>query len=92
MSIGDKGVIAFGANYVFHKVPYSGTATTFEVDQSATVATCVSPASGPTVSLESTGDSSTFEKTVTLAAGGANDGGNVIICTTHGKSVASVKP
>ena len=90
-SIGDSGVNIFGTNYVFHKVPYTGTAATFVVDQGATVAVCVEPASGPTATIAVSVEG-TFTQTITLAAGGANSGGNVIIVTTHGKSVSSSKP
>jgi len=88
-SIGDKGVLVFGKNYVFHKVPYNGSSTTFSVDQGATVAVCVHPASGPTASIAT---ASGGLHVITLAAAGANDDGNVIICTNHEKTVASSKP
>jgi hypothetical protein len=84
-----KATVAFGGNFVFHKIPYSGVSTTFDVDQSAVVATCVSPASGPSASL---GTASSGIITVTLAAGGADTSGSVIIVTAHGKSIASSKP
>jgi len=84
-----KATVAFGGNFVFHKVPYSGASTTFNVDQTAVVAVCVSPASGPTASL-GTASSGLIE--VTLAAGGSDTSGSVIICTSHGKSIASYKP
>lgn len=90
-SIGDKVVNAFSVNYVFHKVPYNGASTTFDVDQGATVAVCVEPASGPTATIAASAEG-TFTQTITLAAGGASSGGNVIIVTTHGKTVASSKP
>jgi len=84
-----KAFVAYGCNYVFHQVPYSGSSTTFSVDQSADVAATVSPASGPTASL---GDASSGLKTVTLAANGADEGGYVTVVTRHGKSIASHKP
>ena len=84
-----KATVAFGLNYVFHKIPYSGLETTFDVDQSAVVVTCVSPASGPGATLAA---ASAGLKTVTLAAGGVDTSGSVIIVTSHGKSIASYKP
>lgn len=84
----DKYTDAFGTKFAFHRVPYSGSSTTFQVDQSATVASCIWPASGPTPTL---GSASSGLKTVTLAAGGQNSGGFVVIVTAHGKSVGSNK-
>jgi hypothetical protein len=85
----DKGAVAYGLNYVFHQVPYTGAVATFQVDQTCVVAVCVWPASGPTVSIAA---ASLGLKTLTLAAGGSESGGNVVICTAHGKSIASYKP
>jgi hypothetical protein len=85
----DKATVAFGLNYVFHKIPYAGLETTFSVDQTCIVAVCVYPASGPTVSIAA---ASAGLKVLTVAAGGAEFGGNAIICTAHGKSIASSKP
>ena len=83
---GQKAVEAFGGKYVFHQVPYDGSATSFSVDQTATVVSVVAPSSGPTVTL---GAGSGSLKTVTVAAGGSNLGGHVVIVTAHGKGIAS---
>jgi hypothetical protein len=79
-----------GKFYRVSKMSYSGLATDFEVDQSATSVAVLEPASGaPTVSL-GTSDSTTFMKTVTLASGGAS--GTVTVVIAHGGgSVASTK-
>lgn len=88
-AIGETPVSAFGENFVFSRVSYSGAATTFSVDQRAVSVAVVSPASGPSASLGAAADGL---KTVTLAAGGQNQGGVVIVCTSYGKSRASFKP
>lgn len=87
----EKPVIAFGENFVFHRIPYSGQATTFVVDQRATSAAVVAPVSGPSVSIAAAVDNSAV-KVITLAAGGANQGGHVIVVTAYGKSRAGFKP
>jgi hypothetical protein len=78
------------ANYVVSRVRHDGTAAgTFEIDQSAS-AVYVNPLAGqtaPTGTLESSGDSTTFLKTVTLnGAAGLCD-----VITYHQGRVASVK-
>jgi hypothetical protein len=83
---GEKPFEAFGTKYVFHVVPYDGAVTTFDVDQTATVATVVDPASGPAVTL---GSASGGLKTATVAAGGSHNSGTIVVVTRHGKSVAS---
>lgn len=88
-ALSDKNVFAFGTNYVLHSVPYSGQATTFSVDQSASSVAVVDPSGGPTATL---GSASSGLKTVTLAAGGANIGGRVVVVTAHGTHVGSAKP
>lgn len=80
---------AFGQNYKISRVSYSGSSSTFLVDQSATGVAVISPVSGgPSVSIGSA--DSNFEKTVTLAAGGAS--GTVTVIITHSGTVASTKP
>ena len=86
---GETPFFTFGENFVFSKVGYSGAATTFQVDQRAVSAAVVAPAGGPTATLGAAADGL---KTVTLAAGGANQGGSVIVVTAYGKSRASAKP
>lgn len=88
-AIGETPVFVFGENYVFSRVAYSGASTTFDVDQRAVSVAVVAPASGPSATL---GAAASGVKTVTLAAGGANQGGVVIVCTAYGKSRASAKP
>ncbi len=88
-SLGEKPTFAFGLNYVFHSVPYTGQSTTFQVDQGVSVATVVEPASGPTVTIGATSNGLT---TLTLAVGGSNVGGRVVVCASYGKSRASFKP
>jgi hypothetical protein len=78
------------ANYVITRVSHDGTvAGTFEIDQSASQVSVI-PLAGqaaPTGSLETSGDSSTFLKTVTLnGAAGLCD-----VLTYHQGAVASVK-
>lgn len=88
-SSGEKVVQAFGLTYVFHSVPYTGKATTFQTDQGVTVATVVEPASGPSASI---GTASNGLVTITLSAGGANVGGRAVVVTSHGKGISSFKP
>ena len=88
-AIGETPIFVFGENFVFSRVSYSGASTTFQVDQRAVSVAVVAPASGPSASLGAAADGL---KTVTLAAGGANQGGSVIVCTAYGKSRASAKP
>lgn len=88
-AIGEKPVFAFGENFVLSSVPYSGVATTFSVDARASSVAVIAPASGPTATL---GSASGGLKTVTLAAGGANQGGAVIVATAYGKARAGFKP
>ena len=87
-SLGEKPVFAFGQNYVLHSVPYSGSATSFTVDQRVRVATVVDPASGPTATIGSTSNGLT---TISLSAGGQNIGGRVVVATAYGKARAGHK-
>lgn len=80
-------VNAFGRNIGLWKVSYNGAATTFNVDQTAVNAVVVTPASGPSLTLAA---GSAGEKQISVAAGGASDGGFIIVATSHGGgSVAS---
>jgi hypothetical protein len=81
-----------GTFYKLSKVPYSGVATDFKVDQSAVSAVLLEPASGgPTVTLGAA--DSSFEKTVNIAAGGTNEGGTVTVISAHtGSTLSSSKP
>ena len=88
-SIGEKATTAFGLNYVFHTIPYTGSATSFSVDQGVSNVAVVEPASGPTASIGATSSGLT---TVSLTAGGANVGGRVVVVASYGKSRASSKP
>mgnify|MGYP001588858488 CR=1 FL=1 len=88
-AIGETPVFAFGENFVFSKVSYSGASATFSVDQRAVSVCVVAPAGGPTATLGAAADGL---KTVTLAAGGANQGGSVIVATAYGKARAGFKP
>jgi hypothetical protein len=88
--LGESVVRVFGANYVFLRCGYAGLADSVTVDQGATKVTVVSPASGgPTLTLGSA--SSTGTKTVTIAAGGLNAGGAIVILVNGGKSVGGFK-
>ena len=85
-SLGEKSVTAFGQNYVFTSVPYTGSATSFSVDQGVSVAVVAEPASGPTATIGATSNGLT---TISLAAGGSNVGGRVVVVTSYGKSRGS---
>jgi hypothetical protein len=87
--LGETVVEVNGRSYKFSKIAYTGSATTFLVDQTASAVTTVLPTSGaPTASLGSS--DANFEKTVTLAAGSA--AGEVTVVTTHDGPPSSVKP
>ena len=92
-SMGQATVVLFGKKYVAHKVAYSGAATNFDTDLSVgSLPVCIDPATGgPTASLGTAGATNDNLTRVTLAAGGANYGGVVIILCAHGTSVASTK-
>lgn len=78
-----------GRFYKISRISYSGIATTFVVDQSASSASAIEPASNaPTVTLGAADGN--FERTVTLAAGGAS--GPVTVITTHNGTPAGPKP
>ena len=89
MSILSENVVEFsGVFYKITRFSYDGTASTFKVDQSATSAVVLLPASGaPTVTLGS-GDSS-FEKTVTLAAGAS--AATITVVIAHPGTIAGAK-
>jgi hypothetical protein len=90
--LNQKIVRGIDTNYVITRVNHDGTtAGTFEIDQSASQVVVV-PLAGqtaPTGTLESSGDSSTFLKTVTLNGSAS---GNVDVITLHAGAVSSVKP
>lgn len=94
MACTDKATRAFGRAYTFHEADYDQyLGSTFVVDASARTAVCVTPASGPTVTLGSANSGAVGSatpagtKTVTLAAGGQSVGGKVTICCWHGGGV-----
>lgn len=88
-SLGEHPVFAFGLNYVFTSVPYTGQATTFTVDQGVGVAVVAEPSGGPAATIGATANGLT---TISLAAGGSNVGGRVVVVTSYGKSRGSFKP
>ena len=91
-SMSQKTVMLFGKKYVAHEVPYSGVSVVFDTDLSVTAANVINPVSGgPTLSLGTAGATNNNLTRITLAAGGGNDGGKVIILCAHGTSVASTK-
>jgi hypothetical protein len=75
--------------YKFSQIGYDGTEVTFKVDQNADAAVVVLPVSGAPTATLSASDSN-FEKTVTLSASSA--AATVVVVTTHGKTIAGVKP
>jgi len=85
MASSDVNTKAFGKAFSFHLVDYQGdVASTFQVDASARTVATIWPASGPSASL---GSASAGLKTVTLAAGGAQLAGKVIVVVGHGAGV-----
>lgn len=90
--IGQKNMAGLGydSNYQVTRVRHDGGVNTVEVDQSASsvVAFARDGQVVSTVSLESSGDSTTFLKTVTLTGGGS---GLVDVVTLHGSAIASSK-
>ena len=84
MASSDKNTTAFGKAFSFHLVDYFGDSTTFQVDASASVVATVWPASGPAATVAA---GSAGLRTVTLAAGGQNVGGKVIVVATHGNGI-----
>jgi hypothetical protein len=85
----EKSVFFDGRNFKLHKIPYDGSATSFDVDQSATAVAVVEPASNqPTATL---GAASNGLKTVSIAAGGGNLNAAVMVVVAHGQSVSSSK-
>ncbi len=91
MAILSEHIVEFsGRFYKISRVSYGGIATTFLVDQSASGVAVIEPVSGaPSVSLGSA-STTTFQKTVTLAAGGSS--GTVTVITTHNGTPAGSKP
>jgi hypothetical protein len=80
------------ANYTVHRVRHDGGSNTIEVDQSANqvYGFAVDGQAAPTTTLtDSTGDTTTFLKTVTISGGGS---GLVDVTVWHPGPVASVKP
>ena len=82
MASSDKNTTAFGKAFSFHLVDYFGDSTTFQVDASASVVATVWPSGGPAATIAA---ASAGLRTVTLAAGGAQIAGKVIVVATHGK-------
>lgn len=76
--------------YVLTRVRHDGGSNTVEIDQTASGVQvfAVDGQSAPTATLEASGDSSTFLKTVTISGGGS---GRVDLVTRHAGNVASVK-
>ncbi len=91
MSILSEHVVEFsGKFYKISRVAYTGNSTTFLVDQSASSVAVLEPASGvPSASLGSA-SSTTFQKTVTLAAGSV--AATVTVITAHNGTPAGTKP
>ena len=83
-----KAMVFSGVEVVLQRIPYRGIATTYTVDYRVDVVAVIAPASGPTLSLgTSTFNTTTHvagDKTVTVAAGGANKAGYIIVAA--GKS------
>lgn len=77
-----KAMVFAGVEVVLQRVPYRGQATTYTVDFRTDTVAVIAPASGPTLSLGSS--TSRGDKTVTVAAGGANKAGYIIVAA--GKS------
>lgn len=78
-----------GRQFAVHNVPYSGSQETFSVDQSATSAVLVEPASGgPTVTL---GSASGGLKVVTIASGGTGLNNTATVVVAHGTKIAGAK-
>ena len=74
-----------GVDVVLKKVPYRGQATTYTVDFRTDVVAVVAPASGPTLSL-AVSAGARADKTVTVAAGGANKGGYIYVAAAKSAS------
>jgi hypothetical protein len=89
MSIVSENVVEFsGKFYKITRISYDGTATTYKVDQSAINAVALEPASGaPSVSLGAA--DSSFEKTVTLAAG--STAATITVVVAHAGTPAGTK-
>ena len=92
-SMGQTTVVLFGKKYVAHRVAYSGVSRVFDTDLSVSAnPVCIDPATGgPTASLGTAGATNDNLTRVTLAAGGADRAGVVVILCAHGTSVASTK-
>ena len=88
--ISESVVEVNGTHYKFSTVNYTSSASsTFLVDQNAVSVAVTKPTSNqPSVSI-GTSDGN-FEKTVTIAAGGAS--GPVTVVTTHSGTPGGVKP
>lgn len=95
--LGQKAEFVNGQFYVFSEFEGStiSNSDTFEIDQSAKSVVVIAKSGGSvgTVTLEASGDSNTFLKTVTFAASWSGVTGRVVVITNHGaQGVGSVKP